>query len=387
MVVPVVTGVAKSNPDLEITVVSRAFCAPLFERAPQNLKFIGADFKGVHKGFKGLNRLYRELSALHFDAVADLHDVLRSKYLRLRFILGGTPCKSVNKGRRDRKRFITPGIYHGQPIRPMFERYGEAFSKLGLKLSNDFISIYGSNGERGELGRVAELLGVAEISKRSEGERWLGIAPFAAHPGKQFPIEKWGETIRRIIEGSSTLSEVGTSVTSHSNSNLSIGVTDIAAKADLNSGEVATSNGAPRNSLRIFLFGAKGAEESFLNGLVSELRDAGFKNIHTVAGKLRLGDELALMSNLDLMISMDSANMHLASLVNTPVLSIWGATSPNGGFLGWHQSLDNVVESDLPCRPCSIYGEKRCNLGGSYLCISKLEDMVVEKALRCLKAK
>ncbi len=375
MVVPVVMGVANSNPDLEITVVSRAFCAPLFERAPQNLKFIGADFKGVHKGFKGLNRLYRELSSLHFDAVADLHDVLRSKYLRLRFILGGTPCKSVNKGRRDRKRFITPGIYHGQPLRPMFERYGEVFSKLGLKLSSDFTSIYGSEGSRGELDRVAELLGVEEISKRSEGERWLGIAPFAAHPGKQFPLERWGETIRRIIEGSSTLSEVDGRETSHSNSSGSI----------LNSGEAATSNGATGKPL-IFLFGAKGAEESFLNDLARELTNRGFKNILTVAGKLRLGDELALMSNLDLMISMDSANMHLASLVNTPVLSIWGATSPNGGFLGWHQSLDNVVESDLPCRPCSIYGEKRCNLGGSYLCISMLEDMVVEKALRCLKA-
>ena len=69
------------------------------------------------------------------------------------------------------------------------------------------------------------------------------------------------------------------------------------------------------------------------------------------------------MSHLRLMISMDSGNMHLASLVNTPVVSIWGATHPYAGFMGWHQSPDNAVQLDMPCRPCSIYGNKPCMRG------------------------
>ena len=76
--------------------------------------------------------------------------------------------------------------------------------------------------------------------------------------------------------------------------------------------------------------------------------------------------ELVLMSHLDVMISMDSANMHLASLVATPVVSVWGATHPYAGFMGWGQSEDNAVQVDLPCRPCSIYGNKVCRRGGSY---------------------
>lgn len=40
-------------------------------------------------------------------------------------------------------------------------------------------------------------------------------------------------------------------------------------------------------------------------------------------GKLNMRTELNLMSHLDVMLSMDSANMHLASLVNIPVVSIW----------------------------------------------------------------
>ena len=43
--------------------------------------------------------------------------------------------------------------------------------------------------------------------------------------------------------------------------------------------------------------------------------------------------ELNLMSHLDVMLSMDSANMHLASLVNIPVVSVWGATHPYAGFM------------------------------------------------------
>ena len=71
--------------------------------------------------------------------------------------------------------------------------------------------------------------------------------------------------------------------------------------------------------------------------------------------------ELALMSHLDVMVSMDSGNMHLASLINTPVVTIWGATHPLAGFMGWNQSEENAVQVDLPCRPCSVYGNKPCS--------------------------
>ena len=85
------------------------------------------------------------------------------------------------------------------------------------------------------------------------------------------------------------------------------------------------------------------------------------------------------MSHLELMVSMDSANMHLASLVNTPVVSIWGATHPYTGFMGWNQKLENAVQVDLPCRPCSIFGNKPC-LRGDYACLNSITpDMVFSK--------
>ena len=97
-----------------------------------------------------------------------------------------------------------------------------------------------------------------------------------------------------------------------------------------------------------------------------------------------LHGELVLMSRLDVMLSMDSANMHLASLVGTKVVSIWGATHPYAGFMGWNQSIDNAVQVDLPCRPCSIYGNKPCTQG-NYPCMNNiLPQQVVEKIINVI---
>jgi ADP-heptose:LPS heptosyltransferase len=78
------------------------------------------------------------------------------------------------------------------------------------------------------------------------------------------------------------------------------------------------------------------------------------------------------------MVSMDSANMHIESLVGTPVISIWGATSPLAGFLGWRQKEEDCVQLPLDCRPCSIFGNKPCR-SGDYKCMKIEPQTVVEK--------
>ena len=89
--------------------------------------------------------------------------------------------------------------------------------------------------------------------------------------------------------------------------------------------------------------------------------------------------ELALISHLDCMVSMDSANMHLASLVGTPVVSIWGATHPYCGFLGWKQPYENIVQAELDCRPCSVFGDKPC-YRKDYACMSAISpDTIIAK--------
>ena len=78
----------------------------------------------------------------------------------------------------------------------------------------------------------------------------------------------------------------------------------------------------------------------------------------------------------NVMVSMDSSNMHMASLVGCPVVSVWGATHPFAGFMGWGQKEADTVQVDLPCRPCSIYGNKPC-IRGDYACLNSIEPETV----------
>ena len=160
-------------------------------------------------------------------------------------------------------------------------------------------------------------------------DKWIGISPFAAHVGKIYPLSKQEQVISLLSE---------------------------------------------RKNTKILLFGG-GAKE--IEVLAKWERQ--YPNVISTAGKLTLNSELALMSHLDVMLSMDSANMHLASLVNIPVVSIWGATHPYAGFMGWKQLPDNAVQVDLPCRPCSIFGNKPC-WRKDYACLQGITpEMVVHR--------
>ena len=127
---------------------------------------------------------------------------------------------------------------------------------------------------------------------------------------------------------------------------------------------------------RIFLFGG-GAEE---RELLTRWESRHDRCICALLGSLY--NELVLMSHLDTMVSMDSANMHLASLTGTRVVSVWGATHPFAGFMGWNQSPADAVQTTLPCRPCSIFGNKPC-LHGDYPCLNSITpEEIVERVLK-----
>ncbi|MDE6489822.1 MAG: glycosyltransferase family 9 protein [Muribaculaceae bacterium] len=125
---------------------------------------------------------------------------------------------------------------------------------------------------------------------------------------------------------------------------------------------------------KIYLFGSKGDEAAILNEWASK-----YPGTESMPGKLGIEDEIALMSRLGVMVTMDSANMHIASLAGTPVVSVWGGTTPQCGFMGYGQSDDNAVSLGLPCQPCSIAGSTRCRQS-HFRCMRDIApDTIVEK--------
>lgn len=323
MLVPAVHSLAVQNPDLHITLLTRKHLTPFFGWMPKNVEVLGVDLK-EYKGIGGLNRLYGQLKNYRFDAVADVHDVLRSKYLRWRFQLAGKKCVRINKGRKEKKSLIAHAATHA-PLMPMVYRYAEVFGKLGLNVEFCFSRLFDPQKE--DLTAVESIVG-----KKKDNEKWIGIAPFAAHDNKIYPLDK----IKKVAE---TIASTG---------------------------------------VKVFLFGAGKKEQEILEGWETE----NIRSMCSILGGLH--NEMLLMSQLDVMLAMDSANMHIASLVGIPVVSVWGPTHPKAGFLPWNQPADNIIQfSDLQCRPCSVYGNKPC-LFADLRCMNRIQPTTIINKIKAV---
>lgn len=333
MTVPVVYSLATAYPDVRVTVLSRGFARAFFEDLAPNVSFMEADVKNEYSGIRGLNALYRRLTAKNFTAIADFHDVLRTEYLRMRFTVEGYKVAHVDKHRRLRRMLIAHHSKGVEQLPTPFKSYADTLSKLGYPVTLGFRSIFPAEG--GNLNLLPAIIG-----PKKNYEQWIGIAPFAAHKGKVYPQR----LMRQVI--------------------------------DMVASRYPTA--------RLFLFGRGTEEEQTFDKWCADVPRCVNVSRHLEA----MQQELILMSHLDLMLSMDSANMHLASIVGTPVVSVWGATHPAAGFMGWNQGPDHAVQIDLPCRPCSIYGNKPCQRG-DYACMKNIppEQIVERMAFVLAKAK
>jgi len=301
---PVITEVLNQYTQTEIILVTRSAFGALF-RSRRNLHLFYPDFNKKHKGFSGLFNLYRDIKKQYkIEYVIDLHDVLRSKFLRWLFRATGTPVSVIDKGRTEKRKVI-----NGKKeikLKHTAERYYEAFARAGFPVRQGNGPWIVPSTESQE--ETAVLTGTPGILN-------IGVAPYAKHTLKMWPEENMIRLLNLISE---------------------------------------------KQKVKFWLFG--GNDESVrLNAFQSKVLSS-----FVVAGKYTLDEEIALISRMDFMITMDSANMHMAALTGTKVISIWGGTDPLTGFGAWKQPDDYSIRipvDDLTCRPCTIYGKGRCRRG------------------------
>lgn len=302
MTVPVVRAFVEQFPNVKITVVSRPFFKPFFDGIP-NVDFFAVDVKNRHKGFIGLLKLYSDLKKLNVDAVADLHNVLRSQIIRTLFALSGKKVASTDKGRADKKALTRAENKTFKPLKTMVERHVETFKRLSFKIDI-------SNPKFPKKANLSSE--IVTISGEKANKNWIGMAPFAQYESKCYPQDLMQQVIDELA--------------------------------------LDTNN-------KIFLFGGGNTEIETLNSFAN-----GKENVINVAGKLKLQQELDLISNLDVMLSMDSGNAHIAAMLGINVITLWGATHPFAGFAPFNQPIENCLTSDrekYPMLPTSVYGNKK----------------------------
>ena len=270
-----------------------------------------------HLDWTGVFALWRRLRD-KIDAVVDLQDVPRTRVLRALMRLSGKQVTSVRYGRW-RKHLITVfGLWQEQ-LPSEFARYQEAFRRAGLETNDGFESLP-ENGSAAQV--VVERFGVKE-------GRWIGLAPFAKSKSNMLPYRVTKDIIELLTKDQNT---------------------------------------------RVFLFGAGAVECEMLRQWASV-----FPRTESVAGQLKLKEELELMRKLDVMICMDSANQHLSSLVGLRAVSVWCGTHPMIGFAGWKQKPEDIVQrNDLRCRPCTCHGTNHCRYG-NFACRDIKAETIVQQ--------
>ena len=290
MTVPVISILRSTHPEIKITLLTTKFFSTLYNQIPE-INFLY--FEPKHKTLQGLFGLSRKINKINPDFIIDLHDVLRTKILRLFLINKFGHTAVVNKGRKEKKLLIR-GI-KSEPLKLMHRRYAETFEALNIKINIDDFSYY------------KKIKITNHNYAFSSSDKLIGIAPFARHKCKEY-------SLNNIINFIDSLDK----------------------------------------SWQILIFGAPGIEEQKIIKLCNNK-----SNRHVISSNYNLEQQMAIMSNLDAMISMDSANGHIASLFGIDVITIWGATHPNSGYGPLNQPKENSIAPDLnkyPDLPVPIYG-------------------------------
>lgn len=334
LLVPVVRSLIAAYPDVEVTIATRPRFAPFFSGI-ERVKVFEADVDFRFTGFFGLRKLFFALLVKDdYDVVIDMHDHVRTMILRSLFRLFGKTVIVFDKGRKEKHVLTRKKNKISQQLPHTTERYRKALVQAGFNFTI-------KPGPWLHPGEASGKLVQAWLDKQglTKDQPWIGIAPFALHKTKIWPLANYPSLINELIK---------------------------------------------KTGAKFFLFGGGEKEINYFHDLKTLFNE----QVVVVAGRLKLPQEIALMKMLDVMICTDSSNMHLAALAGTSVVSIWGGTHPDAGFAPLGQEKDGVLQisrSELPCRPCSVYGKETCHRG-DFACLTHITvDDVVKKVTERLK--
>ncbi len=332
LLVPMLRSLLAKYPDLDIHVLTRPKFAAFFQNI-KGVTVIPADVDKEYKGLKGLWRLFQKLKSEKFELIIDLHDHLRTKFLRSLFFLTGIHTEVFKKGRSEKKQLTRSNHKLNKVLPHTVERYQEVLERCGYH----FPLLEGPHllSQNNVVQVLDAWLVQNDLPKK---ERWIGVAPFAMHRSKIWPLENYHQLLSLLLQ---------------------------------------------KETFRFFLFGGGAKEIAFFNSLKKEFPT----QVTIIAGVMKLDQELALMKKLDLMLCVDSSNMHFAVLTGAPVLSIWGGTHPSVGFGPFQRNEESIIQisnDELSCRPCSVYGKETC-ARGDFACMTMITpQMVAERVSKSL---
>jgi heptosyltransferase-2 len=315
---PLVQVLKRFHPEAELDVVAVPRSASLFRNHPDLSRVIEYDKRGKDKGVRGFARLVRQLRKNSYDLAIVPHRSIRSALLAA---LAGIPARigfDVSAGWF----LFTTTVKYRKDIHEI-ERNLSLLEGLGKTFSGrELPALFPSTGD---VEAINEFLRQANLSER---DGMIAIAPGTIWNTKRWLKEGFAEVARKLAQ-----------------------------------------RGHP-----VVLVGGREDDE-----LCSEISTSvKSEKVVSAAGKLTLLESAELVRRCKVLISNDSAPMHIAVAMKTPVVAIFGATVAEFGFAPYGPK-DIVVETPgLTCRPCSIHGGNKCPIE-TFECMRNISP---EKVLR-----
>jgi len=326
---PVIRALKNCFPAARIDYLTKAQFREVLSGHPLVRKVIGFDSR---QGFWGLVRLVQDLRDEHYDLIIDLH--INPRSILVRYFSGAWMMRRYRKYSLERRLLKWLRINLLNDAGSVVERYFSALDDFGISPNGALPELYISQADKRTAKEIIEKAGLS-------GRRLIGLVPGSRRKNKIWPLERFARAGEELAK-------------------------------EFDAGVV--------------ILGGEG-EQEIGDGVYENLRQAGLERVINLTSKLSIMESSAVIGELDLVISNDTALMHIATAVGAPVVAIFGPTTREMGFFPYSQNALVVERKELKCRPCSLHGGDRCPKQ-HFKCMLEIEPKeVVEAGTRLLSQK
>lgn len=328
---PMVRAAAEQWPDEPVDFLTSVGGAMMLEGHPQIRSILVFDKRGADKGLTGLLRLAKKLRASRYQRAICSHRSWRTAAL----------LRAARIPERTGFHNASAAWMYSTQVQYRKDLH-EVERNLQLLGGGDWTAPRMYPGEA-ENQRAAELV--------ADG-KWVAMAPGSIWATKRWPMEKWAELLAKLSAAGQPCLLMG----GPDDQRLCAEIQDIAKVKSGSDLRANPANKAPSHSSAIL----------------------------DLSGKTTLRESAAVLERCAVMVSNDSAPMHLGVSAGIPVVAVFCSTIPAFGFAPRGEN-DVVIEvGELDCRPCGIHGHKECPKG-HFKCGEDIDaDVVFEATMQRL---
>ena len=324
---PLIRVFRKQFPSAQIDFVVRKEYAELVRFNPNISTTIEFDADG---GFKELQLLKENIRQERYDLILDIHNSLRSRYLR--FFSGAKKVVVIDKRIIARTMLVRFKKNFYRNIVSIADRYIETVKDYGVENDNRGLEIFITDKIRSN---VSEKLASFNLHRF---EKVIGFCPSAKHETKRWPAERFIDTGVQI---------------------------------------------AKKLNAKILLFGGI-ADGSLCQTIVHSINQVtGMERASDLSGQFSLLETASAMEYCDIVLTNDSGLMHIAAAMKKKVIAIFGSTVREFGFFPVGTESVIVERNGLYCRPCSHIGRDSCP-EKHFRCMKEIQVEEVIKSIHAI---